>query len=197
MAVLFLEDGWGYLIPLIVYNNFMDDLDGIVAGKLNIRSSFGAALDNTCDGVMHTILVMVVGFHYGPVTGAVSMVAVIGILLRVTSRVSPDGVKAAGSPTNELIRHVLFILILSELFSFPPESLLITVFCLHAVTMLVPYPMPYLLRSLTKSALAILLINVLLLAAWLSPVAAPIIGGGFILTYLYSFIAGGIKWMRS
>ena len=196
VGILFLEGGWGYLIPLIVYNNFMDDLDGIVAEKLNIKSSFGAALDNTCDCVMHTVLALWVGFHYGPITGAASVAAVCAILLRVTSRVSPNAATNAGSPTNELIRHVFFILILAELFSFRPDSILITAFCLHAVSMLVPYPMPYLLRSLSKSALAVILINVLLLAAWLAPVAAPIIGGGFILTYVYSFIAGGIKWVR-
>lgn len=197
VGILFLEGGWGYLIPLIVYNNFMDDLDGIVAEKLNIRSPFGAALDNVCDSVMHTVLVMVVGFHYGPIAGAASVAAAGAMLLRVASRVAPNPAKGTGSPTNELIRHMFFILLLAKLFSFSPESILITAFCLHAVSMLVPYPMPYLLRSLAKSAKAIILINVLLLAAWLEPrYAAPIIGGGFILTYVVSFIAGGTKWLR-
>ena len=196
MGILFLPGGWEYLLPIILYNNFMDDLDGIVAQKLNIRSSFGAALDNTCDGVMHTLLAMMVGFHYGPLTGAFSLLAVGAIVLRVTSRVSPDAPKSAGSPTNELMRHLFFVLILAELFSLPPEVALMAIFGLNAVSMLVPFPMEYLLRSLTKSALAILLLNVILLLALRAPVSAPFIAAGFVLTYVYAFGAGGIKWLR-
>ncbi len=36
LCLLFVADGYRYLIPLIVYNNIMDDLDGILAAKLNI-----------------------------------------------------------------------------------------------------------------------------------------------------------------
>jgi phosphatidylglycerophosphate synthase len=60
LCLLFLNDGFQYLIPLIVYNNFMDDLDGVLAGKLNIRSEFGAILDNVCDAFSHTLFVMLV-----------------------------------------------------------------------------------------------------------------------------------------
>ena len=31
LILLFLEDGYRYLIPLIIFNNVMDDLDGILA----------------------------------------------------------------------------------------------------------------------------------------------------------------------
>ena len=51
LAILFLEDGFQYLLPLIVYNNIMDDLDGMLAAKLDLKSEFGAALDNVCDAV--------------------------------------------------------------------------------------------------------------------------------------------------
>ena len=46
ICILFHEGGFQYLIPLIIYNNVMDDLDGILAGKLNIRSGVGATMDN-------------------------------------------------------------------------------------------------------------------------------------------------------
>ncbi len=42
LALLYLDNGYQYLLPLIVFNNIMDDLDGILATKLNIKSRFGA-----------------------------------------------------------------------------------------------------------------------------------------------------------
>lgn len=36
LVILFLDNGYLYVIPLIIYNNFMDDLDGVLAAKLNI-----------------------------------------------------------------------------------------------------------------------------------------------------------------
>ena len=65
VCVLFVDDGYRYILPLIIFNNVMDDLDGIVAIKLNIKSAFGAALDNVCDVVAHTVFVLMVGMHHG------------------------------------------------------------------------------------------------------------------------------------
>ena len=70
ICILFGEHGYQYLIPLIIYNNVMDDLDGVLAAKLNIRSNFGALLDNVCDVIAHTVFVMVVGMHFAQETGA-------------------------------------------------------------------------------------------------------------------------------
>ncbi len=58
LAVLFLDDGFVYIVPLMIFNNVMDDLDGIVANKLNIKGDFGAALDNVCDLAATTIFVL-------------------------------------------------------------------------------------------------------------------------------------------
>ena len=188
VCILFLKDGFDYLIPLIVYNNFMDDLDGIVAEKLNIRSDFGAALDNVCDAVAHSVLVLVVGMHYGHIAGVLSVVATGAMMLRVTQRLVPGTPKGGGSPTNELIRHIFFILVVSDVWSFDPEPILSAAFTLHAVSLLLPVRLPYLLRSLVKSATGVMLLNALLVAAWLVPDAAAAIGACFILTYLYSFL---------
>ncbi|MCK4276306.1 MAG: CDP-alcohol phosphatidyltransferase family protein, partial [Phycisphaerae bacterium] len=166
VAMLFVEDGYQYLVPLIVYNNIMDDLDGILAAKLNIKSQFGAILDNVCDAFAHTVFVMVVGMQvwtdqggvYGGVCAALSLVAATSLVLRVVSRLDPAAVTATGSPTNELARHMLFILLLSQIFGFARAPLLIAAFVLHTVSMLVPYRMPWLIRSLTKSATAIALV---------------------------------------
>ncbi len=197
LCILFVESGYQYIIPLIIYNNIMDDLDGILAIKMNIKSNFGAMLDNLCDGISHCILVMAVGMHFGSISIAASLIAVIGIMLRVVSRLVPSAVTGTGSPTNELIRHMFFVLLLAPLFDLNATPLLVAVFTIHAVSMLVPYKMPYLIRSITKSATAIGMINVALLIAWLVPFATPVIAGGFILTYLYSFTTGGIKWLKS
>ena len=59
LCVLFCEYGYQYLIPLIVYNNIMDDLDGVLAVKLDIKSEFGAMLDNVCDAISHSVFVFV------------------------------------------------------------------------------------------------------------------------------------------
>ena len=123
VAILFGKDGYQYLIPLIVYNNIMDDLDGILAAKLNIKSPFGAILDNVCDAIAHTIFVLVVGMQvwtdqggvWGGVCAALSLVAATSLVLRVVSRLDPAAVTGTGSPTNELVRHMLFILLLAQI----------------------------------------------------------------------------------
>ncbi len=213
VAILFLKDGCQYLIPLIVYNNVMDDLDGILANKLNIRSRFGAILDNVCDALAHTVFVMVVGMQVwteqggvcGGVCAVLSLVAATSLVLRVASRLDPAAVTGTGSPTNELARHLFFILLLARIFDFAPAPLLIAVFVLHTVSMLVPYRMPWLIRSLTKSATAICLVNVSLIAAWLVSYAPPLIAAAFVspiaaaflLGYLLSFAWGGIWWIKN
>jgi len=91
LVLLFLDDGYRYLIPLIIFNNVMDDLDGILAIRLNIRSRFGGDLDNVCDAVAHTILVLAVGAHFGELVLLGSVIAAASIILRVTIRVNPEG----------------------------------------------------------------------------------------------------------
>ena len=195
LSILFFKDGFQYLIPLIIYNNIMDDLDGILAVKLNLKSDFGAALDNVCDGVAHIIFVMAVGIHYGFASSIVSLVAVATILLRIASRLASTKT-SAGSPTNELMRHMLLALLAAKYFGFVPVPALITVILLNSISMLAPFLMPYLIRSLTKSATAIGMVNVSLLMAWLVPFTAPIIAFCFFASYLYSFTAGGVHWLK-
>ncbi len=196
LALLFLEDGYRYLIPLIIFNNVMDDLDGILAAKLNIRSRFGADLDNVCDAVAHVALLFAVGAHFGGLVLIVSMIAASSIILRVTIRVNPEAQSGTGSPTNELMRHMLFVLLLTQMFNVDPELYLLLIFVLHSVTMLVPFKLSVLIRGLAKTATAVTLVNVALVTAWLIPVATPVIAGVFIFTYLYSLIVGGRQWLR-
>ncbi len=191
LALLFVDNGYQYIIPLIIYNNIMDDLDGILATKLGLKSDFGANLDNVCDAVAHTLFVMVIGMHYGFICGFISLIAITAILIRVVSRVtSSDG---TGSPTNELIRHVLFTLLLAKLFGFDPALLLIIVFLINAISMVWSYPMPYMIRSQAKTVLAVAMVNVLLILAWLVPYTTLIIAGFFIFAYLYSFVKAFTK----
>jgi phosphatidylserine synthase len=196
LVLLFLEEGYRYLIPLIIFNNVMDDLDGIVAAKLNIRSRFGADLDNVCDAVAHVALVLAVGAHFGGMIAAVSMIAAGSIILRVTTRVNPEGQIGNGSPTNELMRHMLFVLLLTQIFDVDPELYLVSMFLLHSVTMIAPFKLPVLIRGQAKTATAVTFVNVALVAAWLIPAITPLIAGAFIATYLYSIIVGGGQWLR-
>ncbi len=203
LCLLFLTDGFQYLIPLIVYNNIMDDLDGILATKLNIKSEFGAILDNVCDGFSHTLFVMLIAMEYanlGKGVDTVSIAVVLcglaaatALLLRVVSRLAPKTATGTGSPTNELTRHLLFVLLLEKIYGFNPAPILIATFALHAVSMLAPIRMPYLIRSLTKSATAISLVNIALVMAWLVPDTTLVIAGCFVISYLYSFGRGCIK----
>ncbi len=206
LCLLFLKDGSQYLIPLIVYNNIMDDLDGVLAAKLHIKSEFGAILDNVCDVFSHTLFIMLVAMRYADFAAGAdivslavvlsSLAAATALVLRVVGRLAPNSATGTGSPTNELVRHLLFVLLLSNIYEFNLAPIVIATFALHAVSMLAPFRMPYLIRSLTKSATAIGLVNVALVVAWLWPTATPVIAACFVGTYLCSFLTGGITWFR-
>ena len=204
LCLLLVKDGYQYLIPLIVYNNIMDDLDGILADKLKIRSRFGANLDNLCDTVSHAFFVMVVLVHFldgdtqpgNLFCAALGVAAVVAILIRVAARLDPSEVAGSGSPTNELIRHLLFVLLLEETFGFNPVPYLSVVFVFHAVSMLVPFGMPYQIRSLAKSTFAISMVNGALLVAWLIPSATPIIATSFFGAYLFSLTVGAVRQIK-
>ena len=196
LAILFLEDGFRFLLPLIVYNNIMDDLDGILAAKLDLKSEFGAALDNVCDAVAHVLVVMAVGMHFGGPSALLSLVAVASILVRVVSRVTPLPKTGMGSPTNELMRHILFVLAVAQYFELDAAPFINLAFVLNAISMQVPFPLPYLIRGLTTSPAAIGLVNVALGVAWLVPASALPIAACFAGPYLYSLVTGALAWAK-
>ncbi len=207
LCLLFLENGWQYLVPLLVYNNIMDDLDGILAAKLQIRSEFGAILDNVCDAFTHTLFIMLIAMHYADIENSLNIVslavglsglaAATALLLRVVTRLSPKLATGTGSATNELMRHLFFVLLLADYYAFNPRTILIVIFTLHTASMLVPFQMPYQIRSLATSATTVTLVNIALLIAWLLPLTLPVIAGCFAGAYLYSFLVGGLKWRAS
>ncbi len=211
LCILLREDAFVYLCPLIVFNNLMDDLDGILAKKLGLRSEFGAGLDNVCDAVAHILIAMVVGAHYGGVVLAASLLSAVAILIRVVQRVNPSYVGGTGTPTNELMRHLLLLIILQESFGlveptgWPAEPAgwfditpyLIAAYLLNSASMVVPFAMPHLIRSQAKSATAVLGVNAALVIAWCVPMAAPFVAAAFFGSYFYSFVAGGVRWLRS
>jgi len=194
--ILLRENAFVYLCPLIVFNNIMDDLDGILAKKLGLRSEFGAGLDNVCDAVAHILIAMVVGSHYGGVVLVASSVSAVAILIRVVQRVAPSHTASTGTPTNELMRHLLLLLVLHEFIGFDVTPYLVVAYLLNSLSMLVPFAMPHLVRSKTKTATAILGVNVAFAVAWCVPVTAPFIAAAFLGTYLYSFTVGGVGWFR-
>ncbi len=196
ICVLLREDAFGYLCPLIIFNNIMDDLDGILAKKLELCSEFGAGLDNVCDAVAHILIAMVVGSHYGGVVLAFSLLAAVAILIRVVQRVDPSYAGGTGTPTNELMRHLLLLTLLQESFGFDITLYLVAAYLLNSASMLVPFAMPHPVRTMAKSATAILGVNVALAVAWCVPVTAPYIAAAFLGTYLYSFVVCGVGWLR-
>jgi len=197
LGLLLLPQGYKFLIPLIIYNNFMDDLDGVLAVRLNLKSQFGAILDNVCDVVSHTLVVLFLGMHFGGPCALASVAAAAGIILRISSRLNAPPVTPRGSATNELIRHILFILVLAQQFEFNVAIGLTLLFVLHGISMLAPFEMPHLIRSKVSSVAAIAAINLVLLIAWLVPVTAVPIAACFGLTYLYSFVTRGFGWLDS
>lgn len=196
IGLLFLEGGYRYLIPFLIFNNVMDDLDGVLAGKLKIRSQLGAHLDNVCDTVVHVCLVLIVSAHFGMGILLVGMIAATAIIVRLTCRLNPDEVSGNGTPTNELMRHMLFVLLLTGMYGLDPKPYLVLIFIFHTVTMLVPFKLSFLIRGRAKSATAVALVNVALIVAWLVPGLAPFIAAPFFVTYLYSFSQGGRQWLN-
>ena len=196
LCILLGEDAFVYLCPLIVFNNIMDDLDGILAKKMGLRSDFGAGLDNVCDAVAHILIAMVVGAHYGGVVLASSLLSAVAILIRVVQRITPSSATGTGTPTNELMRHLLLLILLPESFSFDITPYLVVAFLLNSASMLVPFAMPHLVRSRTKTTTMILGVNAALAVAWYFPDTAPFAAAAFLGTYLYSFVVGGMGWLR-
>ncbi len=90
LGFLLLDEGCVYLCGLIVFNNIMDDLDGILAKKLRLCSDFGGRFDNVCDAVAHVLIALVVGAHYRGVVLAFSLLAAAAILVRVVQRLGPS-----------------------------------------------------------------------------------------------------------
>ena len=193
LALLYLENGYQYLLPLIVFNNVMDDLDGILAGKLNLRSRFGADLDNVCDAVAHAAIALALGVHFRGIVLIASLIASTAIILRATSRVNPE-TPSGGSPTNELMRHLLLVLLLAAIFEFNPEYVLVLVLLLNTISMSSSWKMTAMIRSRARTASLVIAVNVLLVVAFLFPIATPYIAAPFFLTYLVAFVVGGMQW---
>jgi phosphatidylserine synthase len=196
LGLLLMPQGYQLLIPIILYNNFMDDLDGVIAAQLNLRSKYGATLDNVCDAVSHTLFVLVAGMHFGGLCAAASAVAAICIILRITSRLESPPQTPKGSATNELIRHLFFVLLLGQLFEFNEAIPLTLIFVLHGFSMLAPFEMPHLIRSRALTMRSVALVNLALLVAWLVPATLAPIAACFIFTYLYSLLTKGCLWLH-
>lgn len=196
LVALLFDDGFSYFLALVFFNNVMDDLDGILARELSLSSEFGARLDNVCDAVAHILIVMVIGAHYGGVVLAFCAPAVVAILVRVVNRLGPEPASGMGTPTNELMRHLLLIVILQDSFEVDVAVFLTVTLVLNSASMLVPFSMPQLVRARTRSVAAIVGVNIALAVAWGVPTAAPFVAAVFFGTYLYSFVVGGVQWTR-
>ena len=197
LGFLLLPNGYTFLLPLILFNNFMDDLDGVLAARLNLKSNFGAILDNVCDAASHTLFVILVSMHLGGFCAISGAVAVVCILLRISLRLKSPPEPPRGSSTNELIRHMLFLLLLANQFEFNVAQPLTILFILHGISMLVPFEMPHLIRNKTRTTGSIALVNLALITAWLVPVTVIPIALCFVSTYLYSLVTQTFKFLAA
>lgn len=193
LCLLFTEDAWLYVMPLIVYNNIMDDLDGILAAKLNIRSQFGAHLDNVCDAVAHGFIAMFVGMHFGGLVLIAALFATAAAIWRSNARLLP-GVLDGGSATNELMRHVLFVLLLSQVFDVSPEGFLMVVFLMHSCSMVLPWDMSGLIRARLSKARYVVILNLLLVVICFIPEWSPVLAVPFVSVYLYYWFRNAWGW---
>lgn len=188
LVALFTPTGPRYLAELIFFTNFMDDVDGALARELNLRSSFGGALDNVCDAAGHLLLVLAVGGFAGGYVLVFAMLTAAAILVRITRRVhAPD---SNGSPTNELLRHLFLVLLAARATGLALHPLLAATLFVHAVTMVCPFPMPYILRTRATKTVPIFALNVLLTVAYAVPWSIPLVASPFVVTYFASIYAG-------
>ena len=175
----------------------MDDLDGILAKSLGIQSRFGATLDNICDAVAHILIIWVVVSRAEWFVIPFALTATAAVIIRSTTRIEcSEGTSQRGSPTNELMRHVLFLTLLSNYYEFSTDWYLGILLILHSLSLLVPFKMPHLIRAKTNGIIPIALINLILVLAWQVQQLTAVIALCFVSTYLYSFLSGGITWIK-
>jgi phosphatidylserine synthase len=190
LCLLLTPGGQVYLPLLIVFNNAMDDLDGMLARWLRVTSRFGFRLDNVCDAAGHTLIAMAVGAQFGGWGLLAATAPSAAILVRMTSRLQAEGPNGLGSTTNELMRHLLFVLLSAQAFGVAMRGWVIAVFLIHAVALVAPIPMPHLLRSRARAPWAVGLINAALVVALLAPRWTPLIALPFVATFISSLWAG-------
>lgn len=190
LCLLLTAGGYAFLPLLIVYNNAMDDLDGMLARAMRLTSRFGFRLDNVCDAAAHTLIVLAVGAHFGGWVIWAAMAPSGAILLRMTSRLRPEGPDGLGSTTNELMRHLLFLLLAAQAFGIGVRGWVVAVFLVHAFALLAPFPMPHLLRSRFHKPWAVGVINASLVVVLLAPRWTPLVALPFVLTFLASLCVG-------
>jgi len=187
VCLLFYDGGFQFIVPFIIYNNIMDDLDGMVAKKLGIRSQFGANVDNICDAVAHSAIVIAVGTHFGGVLIVFSLVAAFSIVLRTANRIEPNSIAGEGSQTNELLRHAMFILLIGEMVELNVVPVLAVIFLMNSISMLLPIRLPFMFAHYAKTPASMAWFNIsLMLAYWVQPLTY-LIGAAFFMTYIYSF----------
>jgi MFS superfamily sulfate permease-like transporter len=85
------------------------------------------------------------------------------------------------------MRHIFFVLILSDIFTFNPEYILVVVLILNIISMSSSKKMTTMLRSQAKTAFLVILVNVSLILSLLLPILSPYIAFIFFVTYLYAF----------
>jgi len=198
IPLLFLPGGYRYVVPVIMFNLIMDDLDGLLARRLSIGSKFGSNLDNVCDVMAHSVFVLLICRELGTEYLVFSAIPVSAVLLRIAYRLTTAGPTIdMGTGTNELIRHLFLLIVLASHFGFDPAPYALAILALHSVSMLCFCKMPWLLRSMARTIPTIALVNLALMAAWWSPKAAPFVAVAFGATYLFSVVVGPVQWARA
>lgn len=124
------------------------------------------------------------------------IVATVAMIMRVVHRVGPHAVPGIGSPTNELIRHLFFVILLARAYDFELAPALIIVFSANTLSLIAPIKLPYMIRSLARTPGAVILVNLAMLAAWLHPTTTVFIAALFFGSYILSFVTGAYGLLR-
>ncbi|WP_020405443.1 CDP-alcohol phosphatidyltransferase family protein [Hahella ganghwensis] len=194
LLLLLLPEGLNWLPWVIVLNNIADDLDGLAAGWMNIRSQFGAHLDNVCDAIVHGGITLILASHLDLFGMLAGYLAACSVVIRSTRRLIPDAAPG-GSPTNDLMRHSLVAWLVAEQGWAPLDIILPGVFLLHAVSMQISTPMPWLIRSLTRTPAQVIFLNICLCLLIIFPTSWPVACAAFTLftPYLASLTKGLVQ----
>jgi hypothetical protein len=131
--------------------------------------------------------VIAVGTYFGGALTVISLIAAFSIVLRTAARIDPNSISDQGTQTNELLRHIMFILLIGEMTGLNLVPILTTIFLMNSISMLLPTRFPFMLVHYAKTPVSMMWFNIsLILAYWFQPLTY-LIGAAFFITYIYSF----------
>ena len=135
MFVLLDQQLYHYLPLIAAINLLADDLDGMVARRLNVSSEFGRYLDLVCDTASHSFLLMVVAANHGALSIIIAPVILMSMFYRLSKSASQTIGKDNGTTTNEYIVSLQLVVALELSWDLDLEYLLAALAVLSILTL--------------------------------------------------------------